>query len=100
MSTYSHEQDALAALRSDPTGFDLILTDYNMPGMSGLDVAKAVQGIRADLPVAVASGFIDENLQARAAEAGVQTLIFKADSIEVFCDTVQRLADKRGNAGS
>ncbi len=96
VASYTHAQDALAALRADPAAFELVLTDYNMPGMSGLDVARAVQGIRAGLPVAVASGFIDEKLQSQAAAVGVQTLIFKADSVEMFCDTVQRLVDNRG----
>jgi FixJ family two-component response regulator len=51
-----------------------------------------VRAIRATLPVAVVSGFIDENLQAQAAVAGVFELIFKADSVETFCDAVHRLA--------
>lgn len=96
VASYTHAQDALAALAAAPASFDLVITDYNMPGMSGLGVARAVQVIRADLPVAVASGFIDEKLQSKAAAAGVQTLIFKADSVETFCDAVQRLAENRG----
>ena len=92
VAAYTRQDEALQALRADPTAFDLVLTDYNMPGMSGLDVAREVQAIRPELPVAVTSGFIDEELHAQAAGAGVRDLIFKADSVEVFCDAVQRLA--------
>ena len=92
VSGYVNQREALAALGADPAGFDLVLTDYNMPGMSGLDVAREVRAIRADLPVAIASGFIDAALSARAAEAGVRDLIFKAATVEEFCATVQRLA--------
>jgi CheY-like chemotaxis protein len=49
-------------LRSDPSAFDVVVSDYNMPYLSGLDVARAVRDIRADLPVAIVSGFIDERL--------------------------------------
>ncbi len=92
VSSYIDQRQALNALRANPDAFDLVVTDYNMPGMSGLDVARAVRLIRADLPVAVASGFIDEALRAQAAAAAIQELIFKADVMEDFCEVIQRLA--------
>ncbi len=82
---------ALAALAADPASFDLLVTDFNMPGMSGLDVARQARLIRADLPVAIVSGFIDEALHNEAAGAGVRELIFKADVAEDFCEAVARL---------
>jgi CheY-like chemotaxis protein len=91
VSAYTDQKAALAALRAAPDTFDLVLTDYNMPGMSGLDVARAVREIRAGLHVAVTSGFIDETMQAQAADAGVSELLFKASSVEEFCDSVQQL---------
>jgi PAS domain S-box-containing protein len=84
--------EALAALRADPARFDMVVTDNNMPGLSGLDVAREVRAIRSDLPVAVASGFIDEDLRVQAAGAGVRELIFKADGLNEFCDAVGRLS--------
>ncbi len=92
ISGYTDQEEALAALRADPAGFDLVVTDYNMPGLSGLDVARAVRAIRADLPVAVASGFIDEALRAQAEGAGVRELIFKAAAAEDLCEALARLA--------
>ncbi|MBI3376561.1 MAG: PAS domain S-box protein [Betaproteobacteria bacterium] len=91
VSSHTDQRAALDALRAHPAGFDLVVTDYNMPGMSGLDVAREVRAIRADLPVAVASGFIDEALRAQAGGTGVRELIFKADAVEEFCEVVQRL---------
>ncbi|MDX1927402.1 MAG: ATP-binding protein [Pirellulaceae bacterium] len=88
---YTDQLTALAALRAATTSFDLVVTDYNMPGLSGLDVAKQVREIRADLPVIVTSGFIDEELHAHADEAGVRALIPKPFSAQYFCDLVQKL---------
>jgi signal transduction histidine kinase/ActR/RegA family two-component response regulator len=93
ISAHTNQRAALDTLRADPDSFDLVVTDYNMPGMSGLDVAREVRRIRADLPVAVASGFIDEVLSANAEGAGVRELIFKANTAEDFCATVLRLAE-------
>ena len=72
-----------------------MLTDYNMPGMSGLDVAREVRTIRADLPVAVVSGYVDETLLSQFEAAGVREVIFKAESVDVICDAVRRLVQAR-----
>ncbi|MCY7388238.1 MAG: PAS domain S-box protein, partial [Burkholderiales bacterium] len=93
ISGHTDQHEALAALRADPASFDLVVTDYNMPGMSGLDVAREMRAIRPDLPLAIASGFIDETLRAQADGAGVRELIFKANAVEDLCGAFARLAD-------
>lgn len=86
------QQEAIAAVRAQPESFDLLMTDHNMPGMSGIDVARAVLAIRPDLPVALASGYISEELQAQALAAGVTEVVFKTDAVDAFCEVVARLA--------
>jgi two-component system cell cycle sensor histidine kinase/response regulator CckA len=93
VSTYSNQEDALQALRANPSQFSLVLTDYTMPGMSGLDVAREVSRIRSDLPVAVTTGYITDSLRAEAPAAGVRELIYKPNSAEALCETVQRLLE-------
>jgi two-component system cell cycle sensor histidine kinase/response regulator CckA len=85
---YTDHAQALQALRADPAAFDLVLTDYNMPGKSGLDVAREVRALNPNLPVAVISGFIDQPLLTQAAGAGVCELIFKAQDVAVLCESV------------
>jgi two-component system cell cycle sensor histidine kinase/response regulator CckA len=93
VSGFSDATAAIEKLRGDPSGFDVVLSDYNMPYLSGLDVARAVRDIRADLPVAIVSGFIDERLLAQAKDAGVRELIVKTVDVTEFCESVQRLAE-------
>jgi len=93
VSGFTDASAAIALLRGDPAAFALVVTDYNMPYLSGLDVARAVRDIRADLPVAVVSGFIDETLLSHAREAGVRELIVKTVDVAEFCTSIQRLAD-------
>ena len=90
------QQEAIDAVRSQPHGFALLMTDYNMPGMSGIDVAREVLAINPKLPIAVASGYISDELQAEAAAAGVTEVVFKTDAVEAFCEVVARLARPAG----
>jgi len=71
-----------------------VVTDYNMPGMQGLEVAREVRAIRADLPVAVTSGYIDEELRSGAEAVGVRELIPKPFAMQDFFAVVERLAQK------
>lgn len=92
---HTNQAEALDALRANPGAIDLVVTDYNMPGMSGLDIARAVFELRPDLPVILASGFITDELRVQAEAAGVRQMIFKANAVEEFCDAVQRLVPAR-----
>ena len=73
---------AIEAVRAQPQGFDVVVTDLNMPELSGLDVARAVQRLRADLPVVISSGNLPDQLQAEARDAGVRALVHKQYTLE------------------
>jgi len=49
---------ALAAFRADPHGFDVVLTDERMPGMSGSALIREVRSIRVAIPVVLMSGYL------------------------------------------
>ncbi|RYG32478.1 MAG: response regulator, partial [Burkholderiales bacterium] len=51
-------EDALSALSRDG-GFDLMITDFSMPGMNGAQLAKRVQKIMPDLPIILATGYAE-----------------------------------------
>ncbi len=95
VSGFTSQQEALDAFRAAPASFDVAVLDHNMPGMSGLDVAREIKQIRNDIPVAVASGVVDEDLQAQAESAGVCELISKAFDLKELCAAFERLAQAR-----
>lgn len=92
VSGFVDAQQAIATLRADPYAFDLVVSDYNMPYLSGLDVARELRNIRSDLPIAIVSGFIDETLLLHAKDAGVRELLVKTVSVAELGNAIQRLA--------
>lgn len=55
--------EALDILRDNKT-IDLMITDYAMPGMTGLQLAEQARALRPELPILLATGYAD--LPARA----------------------------------
>jgi PAS domain S-box-containing protein len=80
VSAHVAGERALAAFRAARAGFDLAVTDFNMPLMSGLDVARALLAERSDLPVIITSGYVTDELLTEAARIGVMKVVGKSDS--------------------
>jgi CheY-like chemotaxis protein len=95
VTTFTSPHEARAALENHSEDFDLLVTDYNMPGYSGLDLLREVKRIRVDLPVALASGYVTPELERSALQAGASALIYKPNDVNEFCETVQRLIDQQ-----
>ena len=75
-------RDALALVERDPGAFDLVVTDFNMPDLSGVDVAERLAELRPDLPVVISSGFISEDLRAAAQRLHVRAVMQKEHTTE------------------
>ena len=91
VSAFTRPSEALASFRADPRGFDLVVTDLNMPGVSGLEIAREMLALRSDLPVLLASGYLNDEIVARAKAQGIEHVIFKPGTVEEFV----RLIDER-----
>jgi CheY-like chemotaxis protein len=68
---------ALDTFRQAPEAFDLLVTDFSMPVLSGVQLARAVHGIRPDLPILLVTGFIEDIPPEDLKDAGVSATIRK-----------------------
>jgi CheY-like chemotaxis protein len=93
VSAFARSAEALDAFRADPRSFDLVVTDLNMPGASGMQVAAAILAIRSDVPVVLCSGHVTDELRERAAEAGIREVLYKPHSVEDFGTAIGRLLE-------
>lgn len=74
VSGFTDPHEAMAALHQEPQRFDLIVTDYNMPGFSGLDLLRQALQINPQLPVALASGYVTAENRASCDRSRSQSL--------------------------
>ena len=91
VSAYDNPLAALDAVRNDPTAFQIVITDYNMPVMPGLEIAAAVRDLCPDLPVVVISGYVDDQLRIGAARVGVADLISKPFTASELSAKIERI---------
>jgi PAS domain S-box-containing protein len=92
---FTRAEEALAAFRRQPDAFDLVVTDYNMPGMSGLDVALTVMSVRPSMLVALASGYLRPAEVEHARALGIRATIAKPYTLEDLGAAVQNLLHAR-----
>jgi CheY-like chemotaxis protein len=95
VSGYTKAAEALAAFRLQPDAFDAVVTDYNMPGLSGMDVALAVMSVRPSMAVALASGYLRPSEAEHARALGIRATIPKPYTLEELGVAVQRLLQVR-----
>lgn len=69
-------REALARFNHTPEEFDLVITDFNMPYMDGLELSKKLLAIRPDIPIIMSTGHTQYNLMKQ--EEGFKTIDIKA----------------------
>ncbi|MDD5029068.1 MAG: ATP-binding protein [Rhodoferax sp.] len=89
--TFTDPKQALLTLADPSTRCDLLVTDFNMPGYSGVDLMRDVARLRPALWVALASGYVTPEIERQALAAGARALIHKPNDVNELCATVQRL---------
>jgi CheY-like chemotaxis protein len=92
----SRPLEALALVRAEPEKFAVIITDFSMPEMSGIELAEEVRRIRPDFPIILASGYLRAGDAEAAQAAGIREILQKPQSLEVLAATVTRVLASSG----
>jgi CheY-like chemotaxis protein len=70
---------------------DLVITDLRMPGMSGLDLVRALQEDHPSLPVILMTAYGSESLAVQALSAGASSYVPKLNLAGRLVDTVRQV---------
>ncbi|MDO9354998.1 MAG: PAS domain S-box protein, partial [Solirubrobacteraceae bacterium] len=88
---FTDPREAIEAFEQDPSAFDALVTDYSMPGLTGLDLTERIKAIRPELPVVLTSGYMNNEAHAEADRRGVGVVVPKPCSIDTLAAEVMRL---------
>lgn len=84
--TANHAKDALALLKAGD--FDAVLSDINMPEMSGLDLLAQVRHMGMETPFVFLTGYADKEKAYEALRLGATDFLEKPFQPEVITDVI------------
>jgi CheY-like chemotaxis protein len=70
---------------------DIIVVDYKMPEVDGLETAARVRALRPDQVMILYTAFVDPDLEARARQVGVSVVLGKVEGLESLEREITRL---------
>ncbi len=70
-------QEALEIFSTNPTQFDLVLTDMTMPKMTGDQLARELIGISPQVPILLTTGFNETRNEDQLKNIGIRALLMK-----------------------
>lgn len=86
--------DALSKVRE--SAYDLAVVDMKMPGVSGLDVMKAMQGIRPEMRFIFLTGHGSEEDCQEGRDAGASDYLMKPVRLQVLLERIQAAMEPAG----
>ncbi|ABK16885.1 hybrid sensor histidine kinase/response regulator [Syntrophobacter fumaroxidans] len=86
-------EQALKTFRARPEDFDLIITDYTMPNLTGTGLVREVFKTRADMPVILCTGFSEQVTEEMAKSMGIMEFAMKPLDWTRLAQMVRRVLD-------
>jgi len=90
----SASSEALQLFKQAPELFDLVVTDYIMPNLDGVDLATELLKIRPELPIVLCTGLNDDTKIQKALQTGITICIHKPVQAKELALTVRQTLDR------
>ncbi len=91
-------QSGLAALEritdAETASLILILSDINMPGMSGLELLPKARAARPDVPIIMITAYGDAETKRKALEGGAEALLTKPIDFAVLRNEIETRVER------
>nr|WP_298682188.1 PAS domain-containing sensor histidine kinase [uncultured Dongia sp.] len=99
-SSCDNAREALAILHDEPDLFDLIITDYIMPEMNGMELAAELRHRGYARPIVLTSGRLQDVSAADREKRGIEVLLQKPFDLRSVGDMLRAVAQRRQGAAA
>lgn len=91
---FSNPKEALEDYKKNSKDIDLIIVDYNMPGMSGIDLLNEMAQISPVVKALISSGDIDNEELTRLSDNISYEILSKPYTMDTLTDRVRDMIEK------
>lgn len=98
VTSVTDPESALSRLQADSGSVDCIVSDYEIPGMDGIELLRAVREQWPNLPFILFTGKGSEEIAAEAISAGVTDYLKKSggtDTYEILAHRIRNAVDRQ-----
>jgi len=81
---------ALDMFKKNPDKFDLVMTDYTMPYMTGLQLATEIRKVKGNIPVIMCTGYGDYSDSRKFLDSGINEVIIKPFTINNIAGVLRK----------
>lgn len=85
--------EAFETYRNDPSAFDLVVTDMTMPDLTGIQLARKIRMISADIPIILCTGYHKDINMSIVKGFGIDHLMFKPLKIVELAGVIRQALD-------
>jgi CheY-like chemotaxis protein/HPt (histidine-containing phosphotransfer) domain-containing protein len=85
----SSSREALKTFGENPKLFDLVITDMNMPHMTGMELAQELIRRNPEIPIILCSGFNEMILKEKSEIIGIRAFVAKPISIRSIAESIR-----------
>ena len=88
VTTVNNSLEALVLFESGPKGFDIVITDLDMPKMDGLEFSKRILKERPGIPIILITGFSRKITREDLYKIGIHKMIMKPVIVSELIETI------------
>jgi CheY-like chemotaxis protein len=90
--TAADAEEALRLHAEVPSRYRLVITDLNMPGGNGVELAESLHRLEPDLPIILTTGYSDMLQEIDAGRTGIRAVLSKPFDMEELYEALHELA--------